>query len=700
MRRLFLPLVCLMLFIALPALAQNAPTITISPASGAIGAAIWEIAVDGLDDNTAYTIEFVLDGDVVYETRKTSDAAGRISFAAGNITQNEPGLYIVQVTYDGRVVASIDFEFVPAESEAASDLPGAVSVFPDSGPINTLHRVYIDGLEANTAYILEITAANAVVYKRRWHSSDTGVIELEIFAEDGDAPGQHILKVLDEAGILAAVGEFKVEAPPERDPAIAVSPQNAAPGENIAITISGLAAFDGFIVQIAGDALPGRTSDEGTATLTYAIPSNLPNGDYAIKLLMDDRELAATSLTIEAKHSKDDGISLHIAPPAGLIGTTHTVTASGLRPSELAEVEVDFEGERVFRTPKIADADGIITLDLVADADDPPGEYIVALRRRKGYQPSAILTVTAADTRLFAGRLDSANIEFGGEQGQYILITVSAADFEPMAALYDEAGMEIAQNNYLYHYRKGTARIGPLKLPASGLYWLEVFAEDAAAEGDFTAAIQSLQPAPVAFGVDIPFALHPNTPTGYFELAVEAGDSLTLTIDSRGALDTVMQILRDDGFEFAFDDDSGRGLDAEIHQLVFVQDGVYSLAISAFGGAAGEGILRVERQSAQTLDEGGAVVTLDGKVQRSLLVFDAAADEVITLDLARLEGDVPDLFVAVRVDGVEIMSYYTAALPEKLPLSFVMPTEGQALVALERFGAEDGISLRVSLSRG
>ena len=55
-----------------------------------------------------------------------------------------------------------------------------------------------------------------VAYRRVHTSDDDGLIEIEVFAEDGDSPGRHAIAVYDEEGELIAEGEFTIEAPAER----------------------------------------------------------------------------------------------------------------------------------------------------------------------------------------------------------------------------------------------------------------------------------------------------------------------------------------------------------------------------------------------------------------------------------------------------------------------------------------------------
>ena len=198
----------------------------------------------------------------------------------------------------------------------------------------------------------------------------------------------------------------------------------------------------------------------------------------------------------------------------------------------------------------------------------------------------------------------------------------------------------------------------------------------------------------------MPFSLDANSPTLYYALPVATGDSLTVTLDSGGALDTVLQVVAPDGSEFAFDDDSGAGFDAELSNLVFDHAATVILAVSSFdSGASGQGAMRLRRNPVHALEDGATVITLNDKAIRDLVVFDAQEDENLLLNLATLSGAVEDLYVTATVEGMEVMAYSTMGVPAQLPLPFVMPMSGRVVVTLEKFGYDDGITLEVSLQR-
>ena len=186
----------------------------------------------------------------------------------------------------------------------------------------------------------------------------------------------------------------------------------------------------------------------------------------------------------------------------------------------------------------------------------------------------------------------------------------------------------------------------------------------------------------------MPFSLSADSPAQYFSLPVATGDSLTVTLDSGDRLDTILQVVAPNGSEYAFDDDSGSGFDAELSNLIFDHAATYVLVVSSFdSGASGQGtIAHIRRNPVHALEDGETVISLNDKAIRDLVIFDAQEDESLILNLDKLSGDVEDLYVTATVEGMEVMSYSTMGVPDELPLAFVMPMSGRVVVTLEKFG--------------
>lgn len=823
----------LLLALATPLLAQDTPTVTITPAAGAVEQAVFDIQISGLAADSAYAVEILYESQVVFSSAETSDAAGELSYPISSTDGDLPGVYTLQVVREGEVVASAEFELTAAdanetETEAQREFLGDVTVTPADAPFGKVQTIRIGELDELTNYTVEITASDSlqVAYRRIHASDEDGGIEIEVFAEAGDTAGLQAIAVYDREGELIAEGEFTIEAPPQRDASAALNPALIAAGQATEIAVAGLAAFDSVTAQITSaegiliDTILARASSDGEVTLSFASADDLALGVYAVEIFVDGDKLTAAELTVGELETQD--LRVTVGPPGGDIGTQHTIAVSGLaaeqafalvildpadaeeyrsersadargefsltissaeddeigdyrveirhvesndlladatftvsaaagaeepaserandtarvvidpqaapigsshlvrvsglQPNETVDINVVFAGASVYRTQKRADSAGRVRLELETSDEDETGDYTITVLRQAGTQPSAVLTATAkqaaallstivGDAKVIEGRLQEggAEIEFEGEAGQLVLINLASHDFDPAVALIDRDDIEMVYSDD--SRGQNDPLIGPLSLPYSGAYTLEISAAplmmpQGAIDGEFVLSIAELSLAPLAFERDVAFSLSAESPAQYFALPVETGDSLTVTVDSGGALDTLLQLVAPSGLEYAFDDDSGSGFDAELSSLVFDHAATYVLVVSTFDGSdSGGGAITIRRNPVQALEDGRARVTLNDKAIRELVVFDAAEDEYLILNLQKLKGDVEDLYVTAKVEGMEVMAYSTMGVPDELPLAFVMPMSGRVVVTLEKFGYDDGISLEVSLER-
>lgn len=833
----FLRLCFLFSSFALGAMAQDMPTISISPASGEVEKAVFTIEIDGLQPDTRYTIEILFEGEVVFSSEETSDQAGHIPYPISSTEGDAPGVYQLQVLLLGELIASGDFTLTEAAPAPESgEILGDVTVSPDTVPFGKTQTLRIAELKPRALYTVELTARETfqVVYRRPHTSDIDGVIEIEIFAEEGDAAGLHSIAVYDEGGDLSAAGFLTILPRPERNVSVTMTPAAVEAGAAVEIAVGGLAAFDSVTAQITTaddvliDTVMARASSNGESILIFNTPAELAHGIYDVDVFVEGDLLASATLSIGEADLDQSAVSVVVDPLQGPIGTRHNIVVSGLAaeqtitlvildprgaeeysaamqtdaagafsltvsstdeddpgryiieiraegggqllanaafeitaaedkmeapsadpseteapaPDAVASIEpqsaligsshlvtvrqlganetvtidVVFAGASVYTTEKTADELGIVTLELLTGEGDQPGDYRVNILRARGNQPAVTLTAiakpapiqtstAAADALVIASQLvdGEAEITFEGEAGQFALIRVASADFDPAAALIDRDDFELAFNDD--SRGQNDAIIGPLSLPYSGEYNLAISAAplmmpQGAESGDFIVTVTPVAPLPIRFDADLNFTLRADMPAQYYHLPVETGDSLNITVDGRGVIDTLLQVVSPAGEEFAFDDDSGSGFDAELSNLIFDRAASYVLVVSTFDeGASGAGAITVSRNPVHSLDDGGVTIALNDKAIRDLVVFDAAEDELLVLNLEVISGHVEDLYVTATIEGMEVMSYSTMGVPDELPLAFVTPMSGTVVVTLEKFGYDDGIALDVSLER-
>ncbi len=701
--------------------------VTVRPASGPIGS-LHEIKVTGLEALKRYTVEITAaeTQQVAYRRARNSDRTGNIALEIFAEAGDSPGPQAIAVyDADGETVAQGGFTI---DAPAKRDL--AVIVEPSIIEAVSAVEISVSGLAAfDSVSALVKSTEGLLIDSVVARATQDGEVTMTFTGPDDMAKGLYDIEIFAEGDKVATatltIGEAAGSAL-DLAAALSVSPPSAAIGSEHLIEASGLQPGSDYQLRIldpngAEEYATSRAADSaGDFTLRLSSTPEDDIGAYTVEIRDPaDQVLLASAMleiTLAAEEMPEDAIAT-IEPQSAPIGSSHVISLSNLRPGEQVDFDVSFAGETVYQSGKTADAAGMVRLELVTDAGDAPGDYLITARRASGNQPAVVLTATAAEApdpasdasmgrgELIEGRLaeSRAEIAFEGEQGQYLRITVRSDDFHPAAALFDRDDIEIAFTDD--SRGRKSAVIGPLPMPYSGSYILEVFpspplAHAAESAGDFLVSIEAVGVASVGDVNALPFSLSPARPAAYFELTATAGDKLTLAVESADNLDTTLQLLSSDGVELAFDDDSGRGLDAEISNLIVERDGSYLLAVSTYDQLeTGGGRIRLSRNPPRQLEDGQVIVSLNDKAIRDLLSFRAEAEELLTLHLDKLTGDVEDLFVTATVDGMQVMSYSTMGVPDQLPLSFIMPMSGQALVTLEKFGVDDGISLAVSLER-
>jgi len=710
------------------------------------------ITVTGLAAFDSVSAQITSESNILLDTvraRASSEGVAILSFLSA--ADLEEATYNVGIFVDDERMADTTLTIGDADTvdENTDDNTDAISsdvtltVEPEVGPIGATHVMTITGLEADQPFSLTImTDTGDIEYSTTRTADSSGEFSLNISSSDGDELGTYPVNITDpttgktlaSAQMTIAEGDALDESTDDDITAqdgsaeIIISPDTGEIGTNHVIALSGMPADTriGVVLRAVSDdrlALSNVVAIDENGNGEFEFQSgalDIP-GEYTVTAVQPSGDIASATFTIE-------GAVASIEPQEGIAGTTHLITINDLNPDETVTFDVTFDGESVYTTEKTADADGITTMELTTEDGDSVGDYTITVIRESGNQPIVTLSLieeavdedtsddsteddntdepmASANAEVIEGNLsdDIESIKFDGEEGQYVIISVESDDFDTVASVYDADFYEIAYNDDSLGGLN--SRIGPLLLPYSGDYTLEVSQSYYAADsddvgGEFVATIEIVSVASLDLDEPIEFALSSDVPSLYYELNVEAGDSYNIMIDSDGAIDTIMQVLSSDGYEFAYDDDSGAGFDAEFNNLIFETPDTYILVVSSISeGLSGEGILTVTRNPVKSLDDGDVTITLNDKVYRDLVVFEGEEGQLITLNLERLSGDVEDLYIDASVDGMQVMSYSTMGVPDNLPLTFVMPMSGQVVVTLEEYSYGGGISFNVTVEK-
>ena len=711
--------------------------VTVSPSVAPFGK-VHELRIAALGPQAQYTVEITAreTGQVAYRRALTSDDAGIITLEIFAEEGDAAGLQSVAVTdANGELAAEGEFTIQPRPQRQVS-----AALSPAAVAAGDSVEIALRGLAAFDSVTAQITTADDVLIDTMLARASSNGDALLAYATPADlAEGAYQVIIFVEGARLASatlvIGEVARSA---GDATLSINPLQGPIGTRHTIDIAGLAAGQAFTLIIFDPAgaeeyrASRQTDAAGEFSLTISSTAEDDTGAYTVEIRAEDDSQLLASASFEVSAALDEieppsptppeeetpvaDATVSIEPQSAPIGSSHLVTVRNLAASEVVGIDVVFAGASVYSTEKTADDSGFVRLELVTSDSDAPGDYTVNIRRASGNQPAVVLTASAIaapipaanavggaeviSASLIDGR---AEVEFAGAAGQVLLISVASDDFDPAAALLDRADVELALNDDSRGQK--AALIGPLQLPYSGKYKLAISAAplmmpQGAQTGDFKVTITPIALQPISFDADIQFTLSADTPALYYSLPVQTGDSLSVSLDSGGALDTLLQVVSPAGEEYAFDDDSGSGLDAELSNLIFDQTAIYTLVITTFDeSASGAGALRVARNPVHSLDDGAATIALSDKAIRDLVVFDAREDELLVLNLAVISGHVEDLYVTATIEGMEVMSYSTMGVPDELPLAFVTPMSGRVVVTLEKFGYDDAIALDVSLER-
>jgi hypothetical protein len=728
------------------------------------------ITVSGLAQFDRVSAQITASNNMLIDTilaRASSEGIATLSFLASD--ELESGTYTIAVFADGEPVATSELSIGDASPEVAeqtsTDAPETapsesssitvanLTIEPESGTRGTTHIITATDLQAEQPITFTILNTDGdIEYSVTRTADETGAFTINIASVEDDELGTYPIEITDAtSGEVIAQGTLEItdaqgtttdETAPDDDTQgdttddistgeIMVSPVAGDVGATHTITLSGMPANSrvGVTIRNASDDTVASsrvisTDADGNSTFEFTSRDLDKPGAYTIVAQVGLDQIAGADLTI-------NGAVATIDPQAGVNGTSHTITITGLDADETVGFNVVFDGETLYTTDKTADAEGVATLTLATEDTDPVGDYTISVTRDAGYEPSVILTVLEAeptasdesdntdetdtetdststpdvtDVMVFEDVIPSGNkatITFSSEGNTYVVISVESDEFDVAATIYDADRNELGYNDDA----NGTlnAQIGPILLADAGTYTLEVFASsyvDANVAGKpFTATITPSDIRPAALNDTQAFSLSPDVPEQYYAVDLSAGDQISLFTDTDNTLDTVLRVLNSNGDEVASDDDGGRGLDAEINNLMIEYNDTYMIVVSTFASnASGEGILAIAHDQVQSLNDGTASITLNDKRYHDLVVFDGTAGDVVMLTIDTQDGHAEDISITATVSGTEAMSYSTMHLPDSLSLPIVVPADGQVIVTLEQHSSGNHVTFDVSVT--
>jgi hypothetical protein len=732
-------------------------SITIDPTSGAIGTDHL-ITVRGLDAEETIRIQVEFDGELVYETEGTANEAGEFSLPLTTEEGDQAGEYTVTGQRDNGAEASASFVAVGETAVSSSDV--VVSISPEEVNANENFEISVTGLDAGEEVTISVVYDGETVYETSREADTEGEIVFELSVEESDPEGSYTIEVERENGDTASADVLVLNDTAQvgdSDISIRVEPENGPIGTRHDFTISGLEAEETVAVTVEydgeevysteavadenGEAVVSLTSEEGDSVGNYLLTVERENGDSA-----------SASFSVEAEgavegdgEGEDEGGVVDVDSEASIVFGEGEELFTGSISTEEPEARFTFEGEEGQGVQIEASSEVIDTYlilldengDEIASDDDGAGNlnsrivttlpysgrytivvtsfsYVVDSDVEEGDFELSTQFVEVASTRIELGEgnqsmMDSLSEDrpqiefvFSGEEGETLLLSADSTEFDTYLMLLDEDGEIIASNDD----SNGTLNslIGPFELPYSGDYTAVVTSYyyvnySEVTSGEFSFRLESVEVSEIAYGEASEIEISADSATQFIEFDGNAGDVISISINSNDSIDTTISLLDPSGYALITDDDGGLGFDPEIERQVLPSDGTYVIMVRAFTlGDAGDIEVLVSLEDARTLDDSARLVRLNIKQDYDILVFEGVEGETVDMLITLEGGSVGSFTITVEQDSSSLMSYQSYAMGESIRLSFRVPADGIVRITLQDSSGSN-VVLNVELER-
>lgn len=652
-------------------------SIEISPDEGALETD-HTVEVSGLEANEAFTFVIEYDGDVVYEAEREADDDGNYSTVVSTVESDPIGDYEIIIDRDDNDDVSAILTVLGDEDETVDSGDFEVTVSPDSGEIGTEYSFTVTGLDPEEEIDIVVEFDGEAVFEATRQADGNGIFTIDLTTSASDEPGEYRFIVF-RGDASAAEVSFIVEdddrgtAADTGEADISINPETGPVGTVHEVVITGLNPDEvvTLIVRFEDEAVFSTeltANDDGVAEIPLESDEGDEAGDYSVEILRDDEVIAIGTLEIsrEITDTGDD------------------------EDSDTDEVETGSGGGD--------DADAV---DAVTDASNDEDSDTDAVETGSGgdNDDGAIPFLQDNLSR------DTPQIEytFTGEEGDTVLLSLISNDFDTYLILLDDNGLELNFNDD----SNGTlnSQIGPYDLPYSGEYTAVIssFGFINGGEvgiGSFTLTVETVALIDADYGERTDVSFDDDAGTYFIEFEGQAGDVISINVDSNESVDTVATLLSPSGFTLATDDDGGVGLNPEIERLILSETGIHTLQLSAFTlGDAGDVEVVITLNEMRTLDDDEAIdIRLTRKQFDDILVFEGEAGDVVSLTIELEAGDIDSFTVIAEQNQVILMNYQTFGLPTTITLGFVVPADGTVLVRVQDNGNPNA-ELNASIDR-
>jgi|GEM_PF-3099595 len=490
----------------------DSASLTVSPEAAPQGEE-FVITVSGLEAGESAEVTVSLDGDVVYETERDANSQGTFTIVLNSDGSDETGDYEVTVVRENGDELDATLTITDGDAPVSDDEPAGdpeISVDPEEGEIGTNHVVTVTGLVPESDFIFIITYDGEVVYEVERSADEDGNFSTVVVAGEGDPTGEYEIIIEhggdDLSATIFVIGEDDepvVNEDSEFD--LSIEPQEVEPQETFEITVTGLNAGEGVIIEVVFDdeivyETERDANEDGEVTLVLSSEEGDPAGIYTIVVRRGDDVLSEDVLLVDDSPTVEieSDVVITVDPDSARVGSEYLFSISGLGSNEEFDIVVSIDGETVYETTRTADASGLFTIRLETDDSDEAGIYTFSVLRDGEVVGSVDFEVEeelgsgsgsgdedeieaenaiisyAEDVNLeFDRNISVQSVEFAGQAGDVISVTVTGENgIDTVATLYSPDGVELASDD------DGGPGLDPeierVVLPESGTYTLEV----------------------------------------------------------------------------------------------------------------------------------------------------------------------------------------------------------------------------------
>lgn len=297
------------------------------------------------------------------------------------------------------------------------------------------------------------------------------------------------------------------------------------------------------------------------------------------------------------------------------------------------------------------------------------------------------------------GNLDksapSALYAFRGQQGDAVVITMDGNDFDAYLNLIAADESELAWDDGSLD---PDAHIGPYVLPETGEYQVRAASVSGSDTGSYVLRVEKLEAALLQIGQSVNAEVSETGAALYYAFDAKTGDVVNIAVKGDGTLDTRLRIRGSEGYDLAYDDDSGGDYNPLIRNFITPQDGRYIAVIEPYApGLSGKVKVSLTASKLLSLDEGAQSISMGDKRPEEVVVFTGRAGERVRMKAAITAGEGPADYLTLTVlQGGETLTSASGNTLDELSFAFTVRDSGDVMVRVECYA---NVVLDVSVER-